>query len=221
MQPSRFQPKGIQPSLTQPSLSQPGRDAQTGSGRVALIAGPGLDGAVKEIELLHALYPDATVMTHADATVANTLSALARFDVVHLACHGTFRPDSPLFSSLRLVDGPMNVHDIDSALGVPEILVLSACEGAVNSVGASDDLLGTGGALLSLGVGAIVAPVLHVPDTATASVMLDVHRAMSTGLSPEAALASARAMAVATGDVTQSVAAQSFVVIRGASSRVI
>ena len=39
--------------------------------------------------------------------------------VGHVAAHGTFRADSPMFSSLRLDDGPMTVHDVERLRRAP------------------------------------------------------------------------------------------------------
>ena len=36
--------------------------------------------------------------------------------MLHLACHGQFRPDNPLFSSLRLADGWLTVRDASAML---------------------------------------------------------------------------------------------------------
>ena len=41
------------------------------------------------------------------------LGALDGAPLAHIAAHGTFRADSPLFSSLRMDDGPLTVHDFE------------------------------------------------------------------------------------------------------------
>ena len=38
-------------------------------------------------------------------------------ELVHLACHGSFRTDNPLFSTLSLADGPLTVYDLERARG--------------------------------------------------------------------------------------------------------
>ena len=44
------------------------------------------------------------------------------------AAHGVFRADSPMFSSLRLDDGPMTVHDVERLRRAPFRLILPSCE---------------------------------------------------------------------------------------------
>ena len=55
-------------------------------------------------------------------------AALRDCDRAHLACHGSFRADNPLFSSLLLADGGLTVHDVESLGAGPRELVLSACD---------------------------------------------------------------------------------------------
>ena len=47
------------------------------------------------------------------ATAANVLAALDDAWLAHIAAHGTFRADNPMFSSLLLDDGPLTVHDFE------------------------------------------------------------------------------------------------------------
>ena len=159
--------------------------------RVALVAGPHLPGAAAEIDQLSSLYPHAEVLVGPDATTANVLAAMERADVVHLASHGHFRADSPLFSSLLLADGPLTIYDIERVQAVPRLVVLSACEAAVSDVRAGDELLGTATALLGMGVRTVVAPVFAVPDAATTPLMVAFHRELLAGARPAAALARA------------------------------
>ncbi|MEA2687230.1 MAG: hypothetical protein QOE93_2425, partial [Actinomycetota bacterium] len=164
-----------------------------GRTRRALVAGPQLPGAEAEIEQLATLYPDAEVVVGPAATSAHVLAAMERADVVHVAAHGHFRADSPLFSSLLLADGPLTVYDIEQVRTVPRLVVLSACDAAVADVRAGDELLGTANALISLGVCSVVAPVFAVPDETTTPLMVALHQRLLAGASPSAALARAAA----------------------------
>ena len=67
-------------------------------GRTVLVEGPGLPGAAAEIEALAGLYGRARRLGGAKATAAATATALDGAALAHVACHGTFRTDNPLFS---------------------------------------------------------------------------------------------------------------------------
>ena len=71
--------------------------------------------------------------------------------------------------------------------------MLPACDAAVLEVRPGDELLGTAAALLGLGVGSVVAPVLPVPDEATTPLMLALHERLRRGSPPSVALAEAAA----------------------------
>jgi tetratricopeptide (TPR) repeat protein len=167
-----------------------------GPGSVVLIAGPGLPGALEEVRRLRALYSrrptgSTQLITGADATADVVLAAFAGADVVHLAAHGSFRADSPLFSSVLLADGPLTVYELERVDRAPRSVVLASCDAAVSAVHLGDELLGTASALIGLGVGSVVAPVMPVPDGATTEFMVALHRHLLAGDSAAAALAHA------------------------------
>ena len=166
-------------------------DRPTPSRGVALIAGPDLPGARAEVNRLRTRYPTAEVLVGRRATVEAALAAIERADVVHLAAHGSFRADSPLFSSVRLADGPLTVYDLERVDRAPRLVVLSACEAATVAVRSGDELLGTAATLIGMGVREVIAPVMAVPDEATRPLMLALHRHLVAGLAPAAALARA------------------------------
>ena len=170
-------------------LAGGGRGRAGRSPRVALVAGPLLPGAESEVGRLAGAYGNAEVLTGPQATAANTLAALERAGLVHLAAHGSFRADSPLFSSVLLADGPLTVYDLERLRAVPEVVVLPACEAAVAAVRAGDELLGTATALLGLGVRTVIAPVTVVADEATAKLMVALHERLRAGDRPSRALA--------------------------------
>jgi hypothetical protein len=74
---------------------------------VAVITGPGLAHAGREAASIRAVRPDVAMLL--DASVEDALDGLGRAATAHIACHGQFRSDSPMFSSLRLADGPLTV----------------------------------------------------------------------------------------------------------------
>ncbi len=82
--------------------------------RVTLARGPGLatDGA--EVPLVAPLYQRATLLAGADATAGRVLRAVDGAWLAHIAAHGSFRADSPLFSALHLYDGPLTVYDFET-----------------------------------------------------------------------------------------------------------
>jgi len=80
---------------------------EPGDRAVTLVGGPGLDAAGAEVALLARRYPGATVLTNGMATAGRVLAALDGCWLAHVAAHGTFRADNPLFSSLHLDDGPL------------------------------------------------------------------------------------------------------------------
>jgi CHAT domain-containing protein len=157
------------------------RASTTPSSARVLIAGPGLESGGAELDTLALRHPEATLLRGDDATVERSLEALDGAAVAHVAAHGRFREDSPLFSSLDLDDGPLTVHDFERLGRAPHRIVLSACEsGVVAPIGAGE-MLGLVSAMLAMGSAGIVSSVAKVNDQATAELMLDVHAAMDSG----------------------------------------
>ncbi len=151
-----------------------------------LVAGPGLAQADAEVAAIAALYDGATVLTGADAGVDAVTAALRGCDRAHLACHGSFRDDNPLFSALLLADGPLTVHDVEALGAGPRELVLSACDAGRSVVRAGDELMGLTSALLAIGAGVIVASTVDVPDAPTRPLMAALHEQLRAGVRPAA-----------------------------------
>jgi hypothetical protein len=177
------------------------RREQTRRRKRVLVAGPRLRHATAEARQLAELTSGSTVLTGREATAAATLAALDGSKLAHLVCHGHFRADSPLFSSLELADGLLNVYALQQLKLPPEIVVLSACDVALSSVHPGDELLGLAAALLGMGARTIVASVVPVPDAAGRRLMLAFHRELVAGARPATALARAQARATVPGFV--------------------
>ena len=160
--------------------------------RVVLVAGPGLPHAAAEVAALARRYPGAARLTGRRATVGAVAAALDGADLAHVAAHGRFRADNPMFSSLQLADGPLTVYDLEALHRAPRRLVLSACDSGVSGVRAGDEVMGLAAALFSLGTRTLVGSVIPVPDDATRRLMVAFHRRLQGGAGPADALAAAR-----------------------------
>lgn len=181
--------------------------------RVALVFGPGLSTGGAEVHKLAGSYPTATILGDGQATAERVLRALDGVWLAHLAAHGTFRSDSPMFSSLRLDDGPLTVYDFERLRRAPYRLVLSSCESGLAKPVGADELLGLTSSLVPLGAAGILASVVPVNDAAAVPLMIAVHSHLQAGQSLAEAFASAR---TETDDDPVSVATASSFVTLGA-----
>jgi CHAT domain-containing protein len=160
--------------------------------RVAAVAGPDLRCAEAEASLVARTWQGGSALSPAAATVAATRAALADADLLHVAAHGRHRQDNPLFSAVRLVDGPLYAYEIDPAAGLAGCVVLSACEAGLTTLRPGDESLGLAHVLLQLGTGSVIAGVARVGDDVSARLMETVHRAMAGGTDAASALADAQ-----------------------------
>jgi hypothetical protein len=149
--------------------------------RVTLARGPGLSSDGAEVPLVAKLYDDVTVLANSGATTQKVLYALEGAWVAHIAAHGTFRADSPLFSSLRMHDGPLTVYDFEQLDRAPYRLVLPSCDSGVLAPSGANELLGLVSSLLPLGTAGIIAAIVPLNDRAVVPVMVDLHTYLREG----------------------------------------
>ena len=183
------------------------RADRAGKGRVVLVAGPHLDQAGSEIAALARGYPNALRLTGREATCEAVSAALDGASLAHVAAHGCFRADNPLFSSLQLVDGPLTVYDLECLRHAPTTLVLSACESGLTDVQVGDELMGLASAVFALGTTTLIASLFPVPDSATRRLMLALHAGLRAGLSAGAALVRAQRRVAGSGPTGMAAAA--------------
>ena len=162
-------------------------------GPVALAHGPGLPHAEDEIAAIAKLYPDAALLQGARASAEAVATSWDGARLAHLAAHGKFRKDNPLFSNLELADGPLTVYDLESLGRAPNLLILSACDSALSGIHPGDELMGVASALLALGSKTLIASVAPVDDEHTRTLMTALHTELGTNLRPAQALAKAQA----------------------------
>jgi tetratricopeptide (TPR) repeat protein len=145
-----------------------------------------------EIEALASLFPEATVLLNEAATMAALGEAAADADVLHLACHGQFRPDNPLFSALRMGDGWLTVRDIYDLQLRDALVVLSACETGMSTVLPGDEIIGLSRGFFRAGAAALLVSLWTVEDKSTVTFMVYFYTCLRQGDSPATALRAAQ-----------------------------
>ena len=155
------------------------------------VAGPRLDHAKREVDSIASVAANCTTVVGDDARVDRVLDEFAHADVMHLSCHGSFRQDNPMFSSLLFSDGQLNVYDLEQCERLPHTIVMSACNAGQNATLDGGGLLGMANALIQLGVSSVIAPLTPVNDARSVELMVRLHTHLAVGVEPSEALAAA------------------------------
>ena len=157
-----------------------------------------LPHAADEVYQVGRLFDNPQVFIGDRATLANLRLHAAQADVLHLACHGQFRSDSPRFSALHLHDGALTADEVETLRLPASTVVLSACDTGLAELATGDEMVGLVRAFLVAGAERVVASLWSVDDEATALFMGHFYRALQAGQRPAAALQAAQALLRAT-----------------------
>lgn len=153
-----------------------------------------------EIETLSRVFPDADAYTGESSTFAAYMRMAPGKRVIHIACHGTFRSDNPLYSSLHLADGWVTVNDIRKQKLNAELVTLSACETGLNAVGAGEEIFGLARGFLSAGARNILLSLWAVNDVSASHMMQSFYAAMQRGDTIAASLRNAQIEQIKRGE---------------------
>lgn len=120
-------------------------------------------------------------------------------DLLHIAAHGIYHPESPLFSRIALTpgndqDGNLEVHEVlaDLDLTGVNLVVLSACQTAVGERSGGDEIVGLTRALLYAGSPGVISTLWNIDDEATAVLMEQFYKRLLSGATAAEALRQAQ-----------------------------
>jgi CHAT domain-containing protein len=142
----------------------------------------------EEIRGLGTLFPDSVTLIGDDATRENLFRHAPDARFLHLASHGYFRRDNPMFSFLKLADSPLNFYSLLDLKLRAEMVTLSACHTGVNMVFPGDELHGLMRGFLYAGAPSLVASLWAVSDASTAELMREMYARIRDGESKRRAL---------------------------------
>ncbi|MEW6206840.1 MAG: CHAT domain-containing tetratricopeptide repeat protein [Acidobacteriota bacterium] len=168
--------------------------SQSGGGRMIALGVDHRDTPhiADEIREIGSLFPDSITLIGEDATRENLFRFAPEARFLHLASHGYFRRDNPMFSFLKLADSPLNFYSLLDLRLRAEMVTLSACHTGVNMVFPGDELHGLMRGFLYAGAPSLVASLWAVSDTSTAELMREMYRLISQGESKRSALRKAQ-----------------------------
>ena len=147
---------------------------------------------LQEVEAVTAQLPNSRLLLGKEATP----EALARWGddcrIIHLATHGLYRKDNPMFSAIQMGGTRLSLMDLYSIRLTTELAVLSGCGTGISAVRGADELVGLTRGLLHAGARAVVATLWDVNDESTAEFMQRFYRHLLASDRPASALRSAQ-----------------------------
>ncbi len=143
-----------------------------------------LPGASAEVQRVRkSAFPQARVLDPPEATRHRVVELAGQFRLLHFATHGMLTADATA-SYLQLADDRLTVHEIlgiENLHGKTDLVVLSACDSAVEHGRLAGDPLSIAEAFWTAGVPALVASLWGVDDEATAELMVEFYGHLARG----------------------------------------
>jgi CHAT domain-containing protein/tetratricopeptide (TPR) repeat protein len=107
---------------------------------------------------------------------------------IHIATHGFFRQNNPMFSGIRLGDSIFSLLDLYRLKLPAELITLSGCTTGLSTVRGGDELLGLVRGLIYAGAGSALLTLWDVDDRSTVEFMSSFYRHLSSGVTKALAL---------------------------------
>jgi len=126
---------------------------------------------LEEAQSVASLLPQSTLRVGNEATSSLLREKGPRTGLLHIATHGVYRQDNPMFSGIRLGDGYLNLFDLYQMRLNANLVALSGCATGMNFVAAGDELLGLQRGLFYAGASTLLLSLWDVHDQSTSELM--------------------------------------------------
>src|SRR5207302_9840060 len=123
-----------------------------------------------------------------DASVKNLRERGSEARFIHIASHGFFRQDNPMFSGIRMGDSYLSLYDLYQLKLPAELITLSGCATGLTAVAAGDELMGLARGLLQAGGKSLLLSLWNVHDRSTTGLMSSFYRQFCGGVNKVQAL---------------------------------
>jgi CHAT domain-containing protein len=176
------------PSASVYAMSQSSHVSTSGESLIMGIADAQAPSILDEVAVLKDLLPEAKLFLGENATEAVLKQHGPRSRIVHIATHGYFRQDNPMFSSIRLGDSYLSLYDLYHLELPVELVVLSGCATGLNVIKPGDEQIGLVRGLFQAGAQSMVLSLWDVHDASTKEFMAAFYTGLQRGLGKASAL---------------------------------
>ncbi len=154
--------------------------------------------AESEAAVVGQIFPTAELYCGAAATAQSLFAAKAPRSFIHLATHGLFRADNPIFSALKLADGWLTLQDLAALQHSAPLITLSACDTGRSEYSLIDPLADFYHSFFRAGAQSLVVSLWSLDDQAAIHTMSIFYQELQRGQSAYAALRKAQCTMMAT-----------------------
>jgi len=176
------------PSASIYALCQTRSANSSGQSLVLGIPDPQAPAISEEVQAIGGVLPQPEVFLGKEASEDILRSKGPTSQFIHIATHGHFRQDNPMFSSIRLGNSFLSLYDLYQLKLPVELMTLSGCSTGLNVVAAGDELIGLARGLLHAGAQSLVLSLWDVHDRSTAEFMRAFYGFLQRGKSKAEAL---------------------------------
>jgi len=159
------------PSASIYALCQGRSSDAEGSALILGIPDPRAPFILDEVQSVRDRLPKPELYLGNDADEATLRARGPQSRFVHIASHGFFRGDNPMFSAVRLGGSHLTLYDLYQLKLPAELVALSACVTGLNVIAAGDEVLGLARGLFTAGAASLLVALWEVPDQSTAEFM--------------------------------------------------
>jgi tetratricopeptide (TPR) repeat protein len=125
----------------------------------------------EEVEAVAGSLPNSELFVGSEATAERLREMGQHSRFIHIATHGYFRRDSPMFSGIQLGDSYLSLYDLYQLKLPAELVALSGCSTGLSVVAAGDELLGLARGIIHAGAQSSLLTLWDVQDRSTAQLM--------------------------------------------------
>ena len=148
----------------------------TGPSLILGVPDPKAPFILEEIQSVAEILPGPEVFVGPSATQGVLQKRGPQCRLVHIATHGNFREDNPMFSGVLLGDSYLSLYDLYHLRLPVELVTLSGCSTGLNVIVGGDELLGLVRGLLYAGAQSLLLSLWDVHDRTTATFMKTFYR---------------------------------------------
>jgi CHAT domain-containing protein len=140
-----------------------------------------IPGTSKEVNEISGLYANEKVFIKDENLISHLRQESNKYNIVHLATHGVFNKNEPIYSYLVFVpeqeeDGKLTASEVFGLnLTDNKVVTLSACETGLGSVSQGDELVGLSRAFIYAGAPSVIVSLWSVSDESTANIMVSMY----------------------------------------------